>query len=384
MKLKITFFLVFISLTGMMQAQNLAPSTFTKQKFEEITNLLPFGERQDFDNAKRGFIATVESGVIYNEDGSISFSMKAWDFLKDDAAGTANPSLWRQGQLNSIHGLFEVVKDKVYQVRGFDVSNMSFVRTENGWVVIDALGSEAPAKAGYDLFRQYVEKGEALPIKAIIITHPHLDHYGGIRSILDNAPNSDIRIIAPQGFHESASDENLLAGPAMQRRSLYMYGMVLPLNEQANIGSGLGQTNATGPRFLPVPTEVIDYKNEKGGTIDGLEIEFIYATDVEAPAEMMMYFPQYKSFCVAELTNATLHNLITLRGAKVRNGQLWSKAIDRALQLCGEEVECSFGTHTRPVWDNANIVRFWEEQRDMYRYLHDQTLRLANDGYTPV
>jgi alkyl sulfatase BDS1-like metallo-beta-lactamase superfamily hydrolase len=212
-----------------------------------------------------------------------------------------------------------------------------------------------------------------------------LDHYGGIRAILDNAPNTDsIKIIASKGFFESASDENLLAGPAMQRRALYMYGMLLPMNELGNIGSGLGQTNATGPRNQPVPTVEIDFTNEKDHSIDGLKIEYIYATDVEAPNEIMMYFPEYKSFCVAELINPLLHNLITLRGAKVRNGQLWSKAIDRALQLCGAEVESSFSTHNWPVWGNENIVKYWEGQRDMYRFIHDQTLRLANVGYTPV
>jgi len=384
MKAKITFFIALFFVTKMMFAQNLDPSVFTKQIFEEIQNLLPFENTQDFDNAKRGFIATVDSGAIYNEDGSVSYSLQAWDFLKDSVAATANPSLWRQGQLNSINGLFEVVKDKIYQIRGFDLANMSFIRTDNGWVVIDPLSSEATAKAGYKLIKQYIEKGISLPVKAIIITHPHEDHYGGVRAIIANAPNSDIQIIAPKGFYENAMEENLLAGPAMQRRAIYMYGMMLPFNGLGNIGSGLGQTNSTGPNSIPVPTTEIDSSNEKNYTLDGLDIEFIYATDVEAPVEFMMYFPQMKAFCVAELMNPLLHNLITLRGAKVRNGQLWSKAIDKALQQYGDEVECSFSSHNWPMWGNENIVKYWTKQRDMYRFIHDQTLHLANQGNTPI
>jgi alkyl sulfatase BDS1-like metallo-beta-lactamase superfamily hydrolase len=222
-----------------------------------------------------------------------------------------------------MHGLFEVIKDKIYQIRGFDLANMTFVRTDHGWVVIDPLNTEAPVKAGYDLIKEYVEKGNDLPIKAIIITHPHTDHYGGIRSILNNAPNNDIKIIAPKGFFADASSENLFAGPAMQRRALYMYGMVISSEPRGSIGSGLGQSNSRGTRFLPIPTEEIDMENATEiYTLDGLDMKFIFATDTEAPVEIMIYFPQLKAFCVAEEINRLLHNLITLRGAKVRNGLL--------------------------------------------------------------
>lgn len=381
---KRTILVILLSVfTGIAYGQAPEPSQFTKEKNAEVKKSLPFADKQDFEDATRGFIATIESGVILNDDGTPSFSMKAWDFLKEPEAETANPSLWRQGQLNSIHGLFEVVKDKIYQIRGFDMANMTFIKTNSGWIVIDPLETKSTAKAGYDLVKQHIEKGTAMPVHAILITHPHLDHYAGITGILENAPNRDIEIITPKDFFEHAVSENVMAGPAMQRRALYMYGMTLPIAPHGNIGCGLGQTNSTGFHALLPPTKEIDNSTEKL-TIDGLDLEFIYVKDTEAPVEMMIYFPQLKAFCVAEDMNRLLHNLLTLRGAKVRNGQVWSKAIDKALMLCGDEVEYSFSTHNWPTWDNKNIVTYWEDQRDMYRYIHDQTLRLANLGYTPI
>jgi len=375
--------LALLLCAGVMYGQNLDASSFTIQKNEELKSVLTFEDKQDVDDAKRGFIATIDSGVIMNQNGSVSFSMKVWDFLKEDAPNTANPSLWRQSQLNSIHGLFEVVEGKIYQIRGFDVSNMSFVRTDNGWIVIDPLSAEAPVRAGYDLIRQYVEKGVALPVKAIIITHPHADHYGGINAILENAPNDDMTIYAPKDYYLHAVNENIIAGQAMMRRAFYMYGMLLPRYPLGGIGSGLGQISATGQKSLPRQTIEID-EATKPFTVDGLEVRTIFAPETEAPVQIMIYFPEYKAFCVAEEMNRLIHNLLTLRGAKVRNGQLWSKAIDNALIMCGDEVEYSFSTHNWPTFGNNNIVQYWEDQRDLYRFLHDQTLRLANLGFTPI
>lgn len=340
---------------------------------------LNFNDKQDFNDATKGFIATWDEPEIKNPDGSTSYTLSGWDFLKEECPNTANPSLWRQSQLNSIHGLFEVVPGKIYQIRGFDLANMTFVRTDNGWVVIDVTTSTASATAGYEMIKKHI--GD-LPVKAVIITHPHIDHYGGIEGVIKNAPNKDIEIITPKGFLKAAQEENVLAGVAMGRRASYMYGFQLPKNQEGNIGTGLGQTNAVGSKGMPVPTKEIGQTGERLN-IDGLEMEFIFAPSAEAPVEIMIYFPQIKAFCVAEEINRTIHNLLTLRGAVVRNGLLWSKHIDTAIQKYGKEVEVSFSTHHWPTWGNKNIVSYWTAQRDLYRYLHDQTLNLANKGYTP-
>lgn len=383
MKLKNLFTTItticFCATSYAQNAEKPQASSYTKSANESVKNYLPFSDTQDFKDAKRGFIATIAEREIRNPDGSLSFSIKGWDFLDKDGSETANPSLWRQSQLNRIDGLFEVVPGKIYQIRGFDLANMTFVRSDNGWIVIDVTSSETSAKAGYDLIKKHL--GD-LPIKAVVFTHPHVDHYWGIDAILEGAPNKDIQIIAPTGFITHAIGENVMAGVAMGRRATYMYGLLLPKNETGNIGTGLGQTNAMGKKGIATPTTEIGASGEKL-TIDGLDMEFIYAPDTEAPSEIMIYFPQYKAFCVAEEINRTMHNLLTLRGAKVRNGLSWSKYIDEAIVRYGNEVEFSFSTHHWPTWGNKEIVEYWSDQRDMYRYIHDQTLRLANMGLTP-
>ncbi len=369
--------LVFVS-SGI-SAQSVA-SEHTKMANKRVKNELNFADKQDFEDAKRGFIATLDAPNIMTEDGKISYTLEGWDFLKAEAPETANPSLWRQSQLNRINGLFEVIKDKVYQVRGFDISNMTFVRTDSGWVIIDVMTTNATAKAGYELVKKHV--GD-FPVKAVIFTHPHGDHYGGIAAIREMAPNKDFEIIAPKGFMESAQSENVLAGVAMTRRATYMYGLQLNPGPQEFIGTGLGQTTSRGSKGIEAPTIEIGQTGEKL-TIDGLEMEFMYVLDTEAPVEIMVWFPQLKAMCTAENITHNMHNLQTLRGAKVRNGLLWSKAVDTAIERYGDKVEVSFATHHWPTWGNERIVDYWEAQRDMYRYLHDQTLHLANRGLTPV
>ena len=356
------------------------PSRFTKEKNDQVKAYLPFENKDDFRDAKRGFIGTIVQPQILNEDGTVAFDLGAWDFLDSEAPESVNPSLWRQSQLNKTHGLFEVVPGKIYQVRGFDLANMTFVRSEHGWVIIDVMTTNATAKAGYDLVKKHL--GD-LPVEAVVFTHPHIDHYAGVDAIIEGAPNKDIEIIAPKGFFEHAISENATAGPTMGRRALYMYGALLPKDGKGTVGSGLGQVNATGKQSNAVPTVEIGRTGEKL-TIDGLEMEFIFAEATEAPTEIMIYFPQYKAFCTAEEMNHNLHNLLTLRGAQVRNGRNWSKTIDEAIRFYGDEVEVSFGTHHWPTWGNEEIVSFWENQRDLYRYLHDQTLYLAAKGYTPT
>lgn len=383
MKIKFLFIaaiaMCFITTSYAQESKKTDASSYTKSHNESIKGYLPFGDTQDFKDAKRGFIGTVAEREIRNADGSIAFSIKGWDFLDKDVPSTANPSLWRQSQLNRIDGLFEVVPGKIYQIRGFDLANMTFVRSDNGWVVIDVTSAKSSAKAGYDLVKKHL--GD-FPIKAIIFTHPHVDHYWGVDAIIEGAPNKDIQVIAPLGFTTHAIGENVMAGVAMGRRATYMYGLLLPKNETGSIGTGLGQTNAAGEKGIATPTTEIGKSGEKL-TIDGLSMEFIYAPDTEAPSEIMVYFPQYKAFCVAEEINRTMHNLVTLRGAKVRNGLSWSKYIDEAIVRYGNDVEVSFSTHHWPTWGNGEIVNYWSDQRDMYRYIHDQTLHLANKGFTP-
>lgn len=374
--LSIAFCLAAIS--SMTVAQTVA-TEHTIRANETVKKELNFNDRQDFEDAVRGFIATIETPDVMTEDGKVSYTLKGWDFLKNDCPETANPSLWRQSQLNRFNGLFEVIPGKLYQVRGFDIANITFIRSDNGWIIIDVTTTNAAAKAGYDLVKKHVAD---LPIEGVILTHPHGDHYGGIAAIREGSSKKDFDIIAPKGFMVSAQNENVLAGMAMSRRATYMYGLQIDPGATGNLGCGLGQALSTGSKGIARPTIEIGATGERH-TIDGVEMEFVYVLDTEAPVEIMVWFPQMKAFCTAEDMTHNMHNLQTLRGAKVRNGLLWSKAVDTAIERYGDEVEVSFATHHWPTWGNERIVDYWEAQRDMYRYLHDQTLHLANRGLTP-
>lgn len=354
-------------------------STSVLDTYESLLNTLPFFDTTDFVNAGRGFIATRQDPLIKNQDGSISYDLSSFDFVNGPAPSTANPSLWRQSQLNAKHGLFEVTEG-IYQVRGFDLANTTFVASDNGWIVIDVLTTEATAKAALDLVNEHLGKR---PIKAVIFTHSHIDHFGGIRGMLSESDirENNIEIIAPKGFYESAISENIIAGNAMIRRASYMYGFLLPRDTAGFIGSGLGQRVSSGKYGILEPTTIIDQVEQKLN-IDGLEIIFQNTPGAEAPAECMMYFPKYKAFCQAEEINHTFHNLYTLRGAAVRNGLVWSKYIDKTIQRFGPEVEISFGSHHWPTWENQKVNHFWTKQRDLYKFIHDETLHLANKGYT--
>lgn len=346
---------------------------------EAVKTELNFNDRQDYEDANRGFIASIDRNAVLDKEGKVSYSVEEWDFLKSNTPQTANPSLWRQSQLNRINGLFEVIPGKLYQVRGFDIANMTFIRSDNGWIIIDVTTTDAAAKAGYDLIKKHVAD---LPVQGVIFTHPHGDHYGGITAMKEASSKKDFDIIAPKGFMASAQNENVLAGVAMTRRATYMYGLQLQPGEKGTLGCGLGQRMSTGSKGIARPTIEIANTGEKH-TIDGVEMEFVYVLDTEAPVEIMIWLPQLKAFCTAEDMTHNMHNLQTLRGAKVRNGLLWSKAVDTAIERYGDRVEVSFSTHHWPTWGNERIVDYWEAQRDMYRYLHDQTLHLANRGLTP-
>lgn len=357
-------------------------SPYTRAYNDSIAKVVAgFGD-EDFQNANRGLIARYDEKTNPVVNGKPLFNLSTWDFLNKQAPATVNPALWRQSQLNSIHGLFEVIPGKIWQVRGYDIANLTFVRTAHGYVIIDVGTTEDGTAASYALVKKYV--GD-LPIKAIIITHSHADHFGGINGILKNCSQqaTDIPIIAPQDFFTNSVSENVLAGIPMLRRSSYMFGGHLQVGEQGTVGSGLGNglRLTTYTTALQPATQEIQ-KDIERQTIDSMEFVFHLAPNSEAPSEMLVYIPQYKALQQAEDINHTLHNLLTPRGAKIRNGLAWSKYIDNIIRRYGSDVEVSLGSHNWPVWGNANILRFWEKQRDLYRYIHDQTLYLANLGYT--
>ena len=337
---------------------------YTKKENEKLKNYLPFNDNTDFENASRGFIET--------SDGNVSFP-----FISNQSApDTVNPSLWRQAQLNNISGLFEVTPD-IYQVRGFDLANITFVRGNTGWIVIDVLTTKESASKAIELFRK--NKGNA-PITGVIFTHSHVDHFGGIRGIIEN---NNIPIVAPEGFFEEAVSENLLAGNAMSRRSSYMYGGLLPKDEKGTVDAGLGKLVATGTPGIIKPNKIIS-KDYESFTIDGIEFQFLMAQNTEAPAEFMIYIPKYRAASSAEVMNHTLHNLSTLRGAKTRDSIVWAKAIEKSKEFLKNRTDVLFSSRHWPIWEQSNIDDFLNKHGDLYKYIHDQTLRLANMGYTPI
>ncbi len=354
-------------------------SDATKQANSALQAYLPFEDTRDFENAQRGLIATLETGKVMTADGDVSYDTTQFDFLEGDAPDTVNPSLWRQSKLNAMDGLYEV-GEGIYQVRGIDLANMSFIRGDSGWIVVDPLTMKETAEAGLALLRENVED---LPVSAVIITHSHADHFGGVKGVVseEDVESGRVEIIAPEHFFEESVNENLMAGNHMTRRALYMYGNLLPKSPEGTVGSGLGTTTARGTFTIMEPTIEITTTPTRL-QVDGIEMVFMNTPGAEAPAELMFYMPEKKAFCQAEEINHTLHNLLTLRGAKVRSGLKWSKYIHEAIELFGDDVEISFGSHHWPTWGNAEIVEFWKVQRDTYRYIHDEVLRLANHGYT--
>ena len=292
-----------------------------------------------------------------------------------------NPSLWRQGKLNAIAGIFEVVPG-IYQARGFDLAVMSFLRTDGGWIVVDPLVTVEPARAAMDLVRKHVAD---LPVVAVIYTHSHADHFGGVRAVVsdEDLAAGRVRIIAPVDFLEEAVSENVLAGNVMSRRASYMYGNLTGWGARQGVGAGLAQLTSSGAFTLIPPTELISETGQEL-TVDGLRIVFQHTPGAEAPAELCFYLPDHRALCMAEIASHVLHNVYTLRGAKIRDALAWSRHINEAIHLFGGEAEVEFGSHHWPTWGNAEILRFLKGQRDVYRYIHDETLRLANHGFGPA
>lgn len=344
-----------------------------------MAQILPLADRDDFEQARQGFIAAMEPLKIKGPRDSVAWDMDAYKFMQGPAPATVNPSLWRQGQLNNIHGLFKVT-DGVYQLRGFDLANMSIIEGNTGWIIIDPLTTKETAAAALAFARKHL--GDK-PIKAVIFTHTHIDHFGGALGILSDQDIKDgeIKIVAPKGFIHEATSENVIAGTAMGRRAVYQFGRTLQPGKTGHVGSGLGKVPAHGSYGIAQPNTIVDHTPQEMD-IDGVKFIFQYTPESEAPAELTFYLPDKKTFCGAEVVSRNMHNLYTLRGAKVRNALLWSNYIDQALKLFGD-AEIYFGCHHWPIWGNVKVVEFLKKQRDLYKYIHDQTVRLANIGLTP-
>jgi alkyl sulfatase BDS1-like metallo-beta-lactamase superfamily hydrolase len=358
------------------------PEPATLRHNAEFAKTLPFADRQDFDDAMRGFIATVPDALVPGTGPRPVWTMKPFEFLKQgEAAATVNPSLWRQAQLNAIHGLFKVT-ERVYQVRGFDIANMTIIEGDTALIVIDTLSTAETARAALELY--YAHRPNK-PIGTIIYSHNHSDHFGGVRGLTSEAEVAagKVRILAPVGFMEAVIGDSVSAGVAMSRRAQYQFGILLPPGPRGLVDTGLGKALARAPVTLIAPTDTVDANMNKR-VIDGVEIVFKLVPGSEAPAEMLMYFPQFRVLDMTEDVTHTMHNLYTIRGSEVRDGNLWSRYIGEALETFGEGTDIVIAQHHWPVAGQARVADLLRKQRDLYKFINDQSLRLLNEGYTPA
>ncbi|MCQ4210939.1 alkyl/aryl-sulfatase [Streptomyces longispororuber] len=342
-----------------------------------MTTYPSFADRADFDNAERGFIDRLIPGVVKDDQGKVVWDIDAYDYLNADCPSTVNPSLWRQAQLCAKQGLFEV-GERIYQVRGLDISNMTLVEGERGVVVIDPLISTETAAAALALYRRH--RGDR-PVTGVIYTHSHGDHFGGVRGVLPHGTEQGVPILAPEGFLEHAVSENVYAGNAMVRRAVYMYGANLAKSPEGQVSTGLGIATSEGTISLIAPTVDITRTGQEE-TVDGVRIVFQLTPGTEAPAEMNFLFPDLRALCLAENATHNMHNVLTLRGALVRDARIWARYLDEALTLFEGQYDVAFASHHWPTWGEENVAAFLGAQRDLYAYLHDQTLRLLNQGLT--
>ncbi|MEU6951127.1 alkyl sulfatase dimerization domain-containing protein [Streptomyces sp. NPDC045714] len=337
---------------------------------------LDYADRSDFDDAERGFVASLSPAVIRTDDGRVIWDGEAYAFLDEDCPASAHPSLWRQSRLCAKQGLFEVTTG-IYQVRNLDLSNMTLVEGDTGVIVIDPLISAETAAAALALYREH--RGDR-PVTGLIYTHSHGDHFGGSRGVLPHG-HAPVPVIAPAGFLEHAVAENVYAGGAMTRRAVYMYGAELKKGPAGQIGAGLGMTTSTGTITLVPPTVDITRTGQEE-TVDGVRIVFQMTPDTEAPSEMNFSFPDRRALCMAENATHNMHNILTLRGAVVRDTRIWAHYLDEAITLFGDRADVAFASHHWPTWGRDRIVDHLAGQRDMWAYLHDQTLRMTNQGLT--
>jgi alkyl sulfatase BDS1-like metallo-beta-lactamase superfamily hydrolase len=349
----------------------------TKELHDKLRAELPFNNRQDFEFAERGFIATRADKKITNASGSTVFDLDSYAFLQGEAPTTVNPSLWRQAQLITKHGLYKV-HDRIYQVRGFDVSTVSFILTDSGYIVVDPLTSVEAARAAFELMTAHVG---ARPVRAVVYSHSHADHFGGVGGVTSEAEvkAGGVRVIAPEHFVEHAVSENIIAGTAMSRRARFQFGITLPRGPEGELTSGLGPGLSRGTISLIAPTDLVS-KTGQEIVIDGVTLSFQLTPGTEAPAEMNFHLPQFRALFMAENANATMHNLLPARGALVRDAKAWADYLTEAIRLYGDSSEVMFAAHGIPRWGKEVVKDFISKHRDAYKYLHDQTLRLLNAG----
>jgi len=360
-------------------AASKSASDHTRASNHAVTDALPFSNRRSFEDAARGFIATIDPLTIHREGSRRPvYDLSGLDFLAGSPPDTVNPSLWRQAQLNAQHnGLFEVT-DGIYQVRSFDIANMTLIAGNNGWIVVDPLTSTEASSTALQLANKHL--GER-PVVAVLYTHSHADHFAGALGVVDpdDAAAGKVEVIAPEHFVDEALSENVLAGNVMNRRATYMYGNLLPPSPAGFVSTGLGAALSMGSTGFVPPNDLICATGETR-TIDGIEFEFQMTPGTEAPAEFVFYLPQFKALCMSEITSHHLHNVYTLRGAQVRDALAWSRQINESIDLFGERLEIQFACHHWPIWGREAALEYLRSQRDLYKYIHDQTLRLANHG----
>ncbi len=361
------------------QGQPPSPATEALQRIARSS--LPFEDKRDFEESKQGFIAAPTYTEIKTAEGAPAWNFGRYAFLdtKQDF-DSIHPSLQRQAVLNAQYGLYEVVPGRIWQVRGFDLSNITFVKGDSGWIVFDPLVSKETAAAALAFAN---EKLGARPVVAVVYSHSHIDHFGGVRGVIDEADvrAGKVQVIAPAGFMEAAISENVYAGNAMIRRAMYQYGMLLPSSPFGHVDQAIGKRASSGTTGLIAPTQLVT-KDIEEIVVDGVTMVFQNTPGTEAPAEMNTWFPQYKAFWAAENITATIHNIYTLRGALVRDALQWSKYINEALYLFGSQADVMFAAHTWPRWGNARIQEVMRTQRDVYANLNNDVLHLANQGVT--
>jgi len=343
-----------------------------------VLDALPFSDKEDFDDVRRGFLATLPEIEIKNDQGRVVWTLRDYTFLDDEhAPATVNPSLWRLARLNLNHGLFQVT-DRIYQIRGFDVSNMTLIEGDRGLIVVDPLMSTEVARAGLELYTQH--RGRR-PVVAVIYSHSHTDHYGGVRGVVDerDVNAGRVEIWAPDRFMQEVVSETVLAGTAMVRRAQFQFGPTLPKGPRGQVDTGLGKATSRGTVTLIPPTRIVKDPIETH-RIDGIEIVFQLTPETEAPAEMHMFHPGLRALNLAENATHNLHNIYPIRGAQARDANAWAKYLNEALDRFGRDADVAFAQHHWPVWGNARVRDFLSRQRDLYKFLHDQTVRLMNHG----